>query len=73
MIERRLEIAGKSTAGGSSAQDVIRTEIVCSKKLEAMLNAEKPLRHYTIHTEEDKVVASFGFLSRNRSHRIQPV
>lgn len=65
MVERRLEkLREEHRRGVSRPRDVIQLEIDLFERLEAMLNAEKPLRHFTFTAEEDKVVSSFGFLSR---------
>ncbi len=65
MIERRLEkLREEHRRGVSRPRDVIQSEIDLFERLETMLNAEKPLRHYTFTPEEDKILSSFGFLSR---------
>ncbi len=65
MVERRLEkLREEHRRGVSRPRDVIQSEIDLFERLEAMLNAEKPLRHFTFSPEEDKIVSSFGFLSR---------
>jgi len=65
MVERRLEkLREEHRRGVSRPRDVIQLEIDLFERLGAMLNEEKPLRHYTFTPEEDKIVSSFGFLSR---------
>ena len=65
MIERRLEkLREEHRRGVSRPRDVIQNEIDLFERLEATLLEEKPLRHYVFTSEEDKIVASFGFLSR---------
>lgn len=65
MVERRLEkLREEHRRGVSRPRDVIQAEIDLFERLQTMLNAEKPLRHYTFTPEEDKVLSSFGFLSR---------
>ena len=65
MVERRLEkLREEHRRGVSRPRDVIQSEIDLFERLEVMLNAEKPLRHFTFSPEEDKIVSSFGFLSR---------
>jgi len=65
MVERRLEkLREEHRRGVSRPRDVIQSEIDLFERLETMLNAEKPLRHYTFTPEEDKILSSFGFLSR---------
>lgn len=65
MVERRLEkLREEHRRGVSRPRDVIQSEIDLFERLETMLNAEKPLRHYTFTLEEDKILSSFGFLSR---------
>ncbi len=65
MVERRLEkLREEHRRGVSRPRDVIQAEIDLFERLEVMLNAEKPLRYYTFTYEEEKIVSSFGFLSR---------
>lgn len=65
MVERRLEkLREEHRRGVSRPRDVIQTEIDLFQRLEAMLSDEKPLRHYEFTTEEEKILSSFGFLSR---------
>ena len=65
MIERRLQkLREEHRRGVSRPRDVIQTEIDLFERLEVMLNEEKPLRYYTFTSEEEKIVSSFGFLSR---------
>ncbi|MDD3948257.1 MAG: redox-regulated ATPase YchF [Anaerolineaceae bacterium] len=65
MVERRMEkLREEHRRGVSRPRDVIQAEIDLFEKLEALLNTEKPLRHFNFSAEEDKIVASFGFLSR---------
>ncbi|MCK9246341.1 MAG: redox-regulated ATPase YchF [Anaerolineaceae bacterium] len=65
MVERRLEkLREEHRRGVSRPRDVIQAEIDLFERLEVMLNAEKPLRYYTFTSEEEKIVSSFGFLSR---------
>ncbi|MFA5612240.1 MAG: redox-regulated ATPase YchF, partial [Anaerolineaceae bacterium] len=65
MIERRLQkLREEHRRGVSRPRDVIQTEIDLFERLEVILNEEKPLRYYTFTSEEEKIVSSFGFLSR---------
>jgi hypothetical protein len=65
MVERRLEkLREEHRRGVSRPRDVIQAEIDLFERLETMLNDEKPLRHYDFTAEEDKILSSFGFLSR---------
>ena len=65
MVERRLEkLREEFRRGVSRPRDQIQTELDLFERLEAMLNEEKPLRHFNFTPEEDKIVSSFGFLSR---------
>ncbi len=65
MVERRLEkLREEHRRGVSRPRDVIQGEIDLFEKLETMLGDEKPLRHYEFTPEDDKILSSFGFLSR---------
>ena len=65
MVERRLEsLKEKHRRGVSRPRDVIQAEIDLFERLQAVLNQELPLRHYEFTAEEDKILSSFGFLSR---------
>ena len=65
MVERRLErLKEEHRRGVSRPRDVIQAEIDLFERLQAVLNQELPLRHYEFTVEEDKILSSFGFLSR---------
>ncbi len=65
MVERRLEkLREEFRRGVSRPREAIQNEIDIFERLESTLSAEKPLRHYNFSPEEDKIVSSFGFLSR---------
>lgn len=65
MVERRLErLREEYRRGVSRDRAVIEDEINLFERLEGILNKELPLRHYDFSPEEDKILASFGFLSR---------
>ncbi len=65
MVERRLEkLREERRRGVSRPREAIQAEIDLFERLETMLSAEKPLRHYNFSSEEEKIVSSFGFLSR---------
>jgi GTP-binding protein YchF len=65
MVERRLEkLREEHRRGVSRPREAIQTEIDLFERLETVLSAEKPLRHYNFSSEEEKIVSSFGFLSR---------
>lgn len=65
MVERRLErLKEEFRRGVTRPRDVIQTEIDLFERLQAVLNQELPLRHYEFTAEEDKILSSFGFLSR---------
>jgi GTP-binding protein YchF len=65
MVERRLEkLREEHRRGVSRPRDVIQAEIDLFERLEVMLNEENPLRYYSFTSEEEKIVSSFGFLSR---------
>ena len=65
MVERRLEkLREEHRRGVSRPRDVIQVEIDLFERLEVMLNEENPLRYYLFTSEEEKIVSSFGFLSR---------
>ncbi len=65
MVERRLEkLREEHRRGVSRPREAIQAEIDLFERLETVLSAEKPLRHYNFSSEEEKIVSSFGFLSR---------
>ena len=65
MIERRLEkLHEEHRRGVARPREVTQVEIDLFERLKAVLEQELPLRHYTFTPEEDKILASFGFLSR---------
>jgi len=65
MVERRLEkLREEHRRGVSRPREAIQAEIDLFERLETVLSEEKPLRHFTFSPEEEKIVSSFGFLSR---------
>lgn len=65
MVERRLEkLREEHRRGVARPREVTQAEIDLFERLQAVLSQDKPLRHYPFTAEEDKVLASFGFLSR---------
>ena len=65
MVERRLEkLREEHRRGVARPREVTQAEIDLFDRLHAVLSQDKPLRHYHFTAEEDKVLASFGFLSR---------
>lgn len=65
MVERRLEkLREEHRRGVARPREVTQAEIDIFERLQATLSQDKPLRHYNFTPEEDKVLASFGFLSR---------
>jgi len=65
MVERRLEKPREEHRRGvSRPREAIQAEIDLFERLETVLSEEKPLRHYNFSSEEEKIVSSFGFLSR---------
>lgn len=65
MVERRLErLREEHRRGVARPRDVIQEEIDLFERLQTILNQELPLRHYNFTSEEDKLLSSFGFLSR---------
>ncbi|MFZ3069574.1 MAG: redox-regulated ATPase YchF [Anaerolineaceae bacterium] len=65
MVERRLErLREEYRRGVTRDRALIEAEIQIFERLDAMLNKNLPLRHYTFIPEEDKILSSFGFLSR---------
>ena len=65
MVERRLEkLREEHRRGVARPREVTQYEIDLFERLHAVLSQDKPLRHYNFNAEEDKVLASFGFLSR---------
>jgi GTP-binding protein YchF len=65
MVERRLErLQEEHRRGVARPREQVAAEIEIFERLQAMLAQEKPLRHYQFSSEEERVLASFGFLSR---------
>ncbi len=65
MVERRLErLREEHRRGVARPREQVQAEIDVFERLLAVLSEEKPLRHYNFTSEEDKLLASFGFLSR---------
>ena len=65
MVERKLErLTEEHRRGVSRPREEIQKEIDLFKALEAILNDNRPLRHYNFTPEEDLILASYGFLSR---------
>ena len=65
MVERRLErLREEFRRGVARPRDVIQAEIDAFERLQAVLNQGLPLRHHAFTAEEDKMLSSFGFLSR---------
>ncbi|MEA4811003.1 MAG: redox-regulated ATPase YchF [Anaerolineaceae bacterium] len=65
MVERRLEkLREEHRRGVARPREQIQAEIDVFERLQKVLAEDKPLRHYTFSPEEEKVLSSFGFLSR---------
>mgnify|MGYP000845343591 FL=1 len=64
-VERKLErLAEERKKGAGREKAVIEREIELFTRLEGALNEETPLRDVEISSEEEKMMAGFGFLSR---------
>lgn len=65
MVERRLEkLREEHRRGVTRPREQIQAEIELFERLQVVLNDGLPLRHFNFSAEDDKAVASFGFLSR---------
>jgi len=65
MVERKLErLTEEHRRGVSRERSVVEVEIALFERLKGMLNTEKPLRHFTFTAEEERILSSYGFLSR---------
>ena len=65
MVERKLErLIEEHRRGVSRPREEIQVEIDVFKNLQTMLSENKPLRHHNFSAEEDRILASYGFLSR---------
>ena len=64
-VERKLErLAEERKKGAGRDKAVIDREIELFTRLQGALNEETPLRDVEISSEEEKMMAGFGFLSR---------
>ena len=64
-VERRLErLAEEKKKGGGRDKALIEREIALFERFNSALQVENPLRNVEISAEEDKLLSSFGFLSR---------
>lgn len=82
LVERKLERLEEERKRGGVGRDkaVVQRETDLFQKLHALLSEEIPLRHETFTDEEQKMLSSYGFLSRkpqliviNQSEDQQPV
>ena len=65
MVERKLErLIEEHRRGVSRPREEIQVEIDVFKNLQTMLSENIPLRHHNFTAEEDRILASYGFLSR---------
>ncbi len=65
MVERKLErLREEHRRGVTRDRALIELEITLFERLQVTLNAEKPLRHFTFSAEDEKILSSYGFLSR---------
>ncbi len=63
-VERKLErLAEERKKGGGRDKAVIEREQALFDRFQTELNLEKPLRDLAISSEEEKLLAGFGFLS----------
>ncbi len=64
-VERRLErLAEEKKKGGGRDKAIIDREIALFERFNAALQVENPLRNIDVSAEEEKLIPSFGFLSR---------
>ncbi len=65
MVERKLErLVDEHRKGAGRDRSLIEQEIALFERLQAELSSEKPLRDETFTAEEEKILSSYGFLSR---------
>ncbi len=65
MVERKLErLKEEHRRGVTRDRALIQEDIDLFERLHATLDEEKPLRHFAFNPEEDKILSSYGFLSR---------
>ena len=65
MVERKLErLVEEHRRGVSRDRAVIEVEIELFERLKATLGNESPLRNFDFSAEDDKILSSYGFLSR---------
>lgn len=65
MVERKLEkLVEEHRRGVSRDRAVIATEITLFERLQVALSSEKPLRDFEFSSEDNKILSSYGFLSR---------
>lgn len=64
-VERKLErLAEERKKGGGREKAVIEREIVLFERFKAHLDTERPLREIELSLEEERILSSFGFLTR---------
>ncbi len=63
-VERKLERLKEEHSKGGKEKAEIERQIPVFERLHAALSAETPLRKMDISTEEDKLLSSFGLLTR---------
>jgi hypothetical protein len=66
IVERKLARLADERAKGGHGRDLrlVAQETVLFEKLQELLSEEVPLRHETFTPEEEKILSSYGFLSR---------
>lgn len=65
MVERKLErLVEENRRGVSREHHLIARDIALFERLQATLSAEKPLRDFAFTIEDEKILSSYGFLSR---------
>lgn len=65
MVERKLErLKEEHRRGVTRERALIELDIDLFERLLTTLNSEKPLRHFEFSPEDEKILSSYGFLSR---------
>ena len=65
MVERKLEkLVEEHRRGVNRDRAVIAIEIALFERLQEALSSEKPLRDFEFSVEDNKILSSYGFLSR---------
>ena len=65
MVERKLErLVEEHRRGVSRERAVVEVEIALFERLKTTLGDEIPLRNFTFSAEDERILSSYGFLSR---------